>query len=301
MVPEWFYFAILSLILISIVNIGDKILVSDYSITPLAFVMILGATSFMPFVTLPFFRFTALSLYVIIPTILVGFIRIYYTLPYFTALTIEEVSRVVPLLQLTPIFVLGLSSIVLNESLKANNYIAFMLLVLGGTLFSINPRKGLRLSVAFYLMIISSFLLAVYNIALKYLYSFNDFYTIFIWVQVGSFLAFLQLFTLKRFRNYLTQTYKTSNKRIGVVIVGEQAVAYISLACSNYAISLGPVALISAVGSVQPLFVLLFATIVSLQFPQVLDESMSRADFLLKGLGIIAIFVGACIINFMAS
>jgi uncharacterized membrane protein len=111
----------------------------------------------------------------------------------------------------------------------------------------------------------------------------------------------LQLFTLKRFRNYLTQTYKTSNKRIGVVIVGEQAVAYISLACSNYAISLGPVALISAVGSVQPLFVLLFATIVSLQFPQVLDESMSRADFLLKGLGIIAIFVGACIINFMAS
>ncbi len=301
MVPEWFYFAILSLILISIVNIIDKILVSNYSVTPLAFVMILGATSFMPFVMLPFFRLTVLPIHVIIPTILVGFIRIYYTLPYFTALTTEEVSRVVPLLQLTPIFVLGLSSVVLNESLKANNYIAFMLLVLGGTLFSINPRKGLRLSLAFYLMIVSSFLLAVYNIALKYLYSFNDFYSIFLWVQVGSFLAFFQLFTIKRFRNYLTRTYKTSNKRIGVVIVGEQAVAYISLACSNYAISLGPVALISALGSVQPLFVLLLATLLSLQFPRLLGENMSRADFLLKGFGIIAIVVGAYIINFVGS
>jgi uncharacterized membrane protein len=300
MVPEWFYFAILSLILISIVNIVDKILVSNYSISPLAFVMILGATSFMPFVTLPFFKLTALSLYVIIPTILVGFIRIYYTLPYFTALTIEEVTRVVPVLQLTPIFVLGLSSIVLNESLKAHSYMAFILLVLGGTLFSINPRKGLRLSVAFYLMIVSSFLFAV-SIALKFLYSFNDFYTVFIWVQVGSFLAFFQLFTLKRFRNYLTQTYKTNNKRTGAVIVVEQTVAYISLACSNYAIFLGPVALISALGSLQPLFVLLFATILSLQFPRVLDENMSRVDFLLKGLGITAIFVGVYIINFVAS
>jgi len=301
MVPEWFYFVILSLILLSVVNVIDKILVSKYSITPLAFVMILGATSFMPFVTLPFFRLASLPLHIIALTIIIGFIRIYYTLPYFKSLTIEEVSRVVPLWQLTPLFVLGLSSLVLNESLKAQSYVAFTLLVLGGTLFSIKPGKGMRLSMAFYLMIIASFLFAAYSIALKYLYSFNDFYTIFIWVQVGSFAAFFQLFVLKRFRNYLLQAYETSNKRIGTVIVLEQVVAYVSLACFNYAISLGPVVLISALGSMQPLFVLLFATIVSLQFPNVLDESMTRADVVLKGSGIIAIFTATYIINFVTT
>jgi len=301
MLPEWFYFVILSLILLSVVNVIDKILVSKYSITPLAFVMILGATSFMPFVTLPFFRLASIPLHIIALTIIIGFIRIYYTLPYFKSLTIEEVSRVVPLWQLTPLFVLGLSSLVLNESLKAQSYVAFTLLVLGGTLFSIKPGKGMRLSMAFYLMIIASFLFAAYSIALKYLYSFNDFYTIFIWVQVGSFAAFFQLFVLKRFRNYLLQAYETSNKRIGTVIVLEQVVAYVSLACFNYAISLGPVVLISALGSMQPLFVLLFATILSLQFPRVLDESMTRADVVLKGSGIIAIFVATYIINFVTT
>jgi drug/metabolite transporter (DMT)-like permease len=301
MVPEWFYFVILSLILLSVVNVIDKILVSKYHITPLAFVMILGATSFIPFATLPFFRLASLPLHIIALTIVIGFIRIYYTLPYFKSLTIEEVSRVVPLWQLTPLFVLGLSSLVLNESLKAQNYVAFTLLVLGGTLFSIKPEKGLRLSMAFYFMIVSSFLFAVYNIALKYLYSFSDFYTIFIWVQVGSFAAFFQLFALKRFRNYLLQAYEASSKRIGTVIVLEQVVAYASLACSNYAISLGPVTLISALGSMQPLFVLLFATIVSLQFPNVLDESMTRADVVLKGSGIVAIFTATYIINFVTT
>jgi len=41
-------------------------------------------------------------------------------------------------------------------------------------------------------MILSSFLLAVYSVALKYLFSTQDFYTIFIWVQIAGFIAFFQ-------------------------------------------------------------------------------------------------------------
>jgi uncharacterized membrane protein len=220
-------------------------------------------------------------------------------LPYYKALTIEEVSRVVPLIQLTPIFVLGLSSIVLNETLKTQNYVAFALLVLGGTLFSIKPGKGVRLSMAFYLLLLTDLLAAAISIMLKYLYCFNDLYTIFILAQVGMFLAFCQMVTLKGFRNDLIQSYKTTKKRIGLVLILQQVVSYIAMASSNYAISLGPVALISALGSLQPVFVLLFATILSLQFPRMLDESMTRLDFLLKGLGLIAIFGATYIINFV--
>jgi drug/metabolite transporter (DMT)-like permease len=301
MLPEWFYFVIFSLILISTTNIIDKIVVSGYSITPSAYVMILGGASLIPLITLPFFGLTPLPVYVIVLTVIVGFLRIYSNLPYYKALTIEEVSRVVPLIQLTPIFVLGLSSIVLNETLKTQTYIAFILLVLGGTLFSIKPGKGVRLSLAFYLLLLSDFLIALYIIILKYLYSFNDFYTIFILVQVGMFLAFCQMFALKSFRNDLIQTYKTTTKRIGMVLIVEQVMSYIAIASSSYAISLGPVALISALSSLQPVFVLLFATILSLQFPRVLDESMTRADFLLKGLGIFAIFGATYIINFVTT
>jgi len=297
MAVEWFYFALLSSLLISGVNIVDKILISDFKIPPLVYVLVISATSLMPLVTLLFFPLTTLSIGVVLFTIVVGFVRIYYTLPYFQALTIEEVSRVVPVLQLTPVFVLILSSLFLQEALRPQDYVAFVLLVLGGTLFAIRLSKGIRISLAFYLMIISSFMLAVYSVALKYLFSTQDFYTIFIWVQVAGFLAFFQMLSFKPLRGSLVSTYKTTSRRIGVILVAEQVVAYISVFAYSYAIAHGPVALISSVSATQPLFVLLFATLLSYRFPRVLKEELTRTDLFLKGLGLVAIFAGIYLIQ----
>jgi len=296
MTAEWFYFALISSVIISGVNIIDKILISDFKIPPLVYVLVISATSIMPLVTLFFFQLTALPLTVLAFTILVGFVRIYYTLPYFKALTIEEVSRVVPILQLTPVFVLILSSLILHEALAAQDYVAFGLLVLGGTLFAIRLSTGIRLSLAFYLMILSSFLLAVYSVALKYLFSMQDFYTIFIWVQIAGFITFFQFIPLRPFRNSLVTTYKITNRKIGVILVAEQALAYVAIFAYNYAIAHGPITLISAVGATQPLFVLAFATILSYRFPRVLREELARLDIALKVLGLFAIFAGTYIL-----
>ena len=297
MAVEWFYFALLSSVLISGVNIVDKILISDYRIPPLVYVLIISATSLMPLVTLAFFHLIPLPPAILAFTILVGFVRIYYTLPYFKALAVEEVSRVIPLLQLTPVFVLILSSLVLHEALKPQDYVAFGLLVLGGTLFAIRLTKGIRISLAFYLMILSSFLLALYSVALKYLFSMQDFYTIFIWVQIAGFIAFFQFIPFKPFRSSLITTYKITSRQIGVILVAEQAVAYVSVFAYNYAIAHGPITLISSVGATQPLFVLLFATILSYRFPRVLREELTKMDVVLKVLGLIAIFAGTYLIQ----
>jgi uncharacterized membrane protein len=301
MAVEWFYFALLSSVLISGVNIIDKILISDYKIPPLVYVLVISATSLMPLVTLVFFHITPLPLGILAFTILVGFVRIYYTLPYFKALMVEEVSRVIPLLQLTPVFVLILSSLVLHEALRPQDYVAFGLLVLGGTLFAIRLTSGIRISLAFYLMILSSFLLALYSVALKYLFSVQDFYTIFIWVQIAGFITFSKFIPFKPFRSSLITTYKITSRQIGVILIAEQAVAYVSVFAYNYAIAHGPITLISSVGATQPLFVLLFATILSYRFPRVLREELTRMDIALKVLGLIVIFAGTYLIQFFGS
>lgn len=297
MAVEWLYFALLSSLLISGVNIIDKILISDYRIPPLVYVLVISATSLMPLVILPFFTLTALPFGVLVFTIVVGFVRIYYTLPYFKALSVEEVSRVIPLLQLTPVFVLILSSLLLRETLNPQEYVAFGLLVLGGTLFAVRLGKGIRISLAFYLMILSSFLLAVYSVALKYLFSTQDFYTVFIWVQIAGFIAFFQLLSFRPLRGSLVTTYKTTSGKIGVILVAEQAVAYVSVFAYSYAIAHGPITLISSVGATQPLFVLLFATVLSYRFPRVLREELTRMDLALKGLGLVAILSGTYLIQ----
>ena len=213
----------------------------------------------------------------------------------------EEVSRVIPLLQLTPVFVLILSSLLLRETLNPQEYVAFGLLVLGGTLFAVRLGKGIRISLALYLMILSSFLLAVYSVALKYLFSTQDFYTVFIWVQIAGFIAFFQLLSFRPLRSSLVTTYKTTNWKIGVILVAEQAVAYVSVFAYSYAIAHGPITLISSVGATQPLFVLLFATVLSYRFPRVLREELTRMDLALKGLGLIAILSGTYLIQVLGT
>ncbi len=297
MALEWFYFALLSSVVIAAVNIVDKILISDYNISPLVYAVVIAATSLMPLVILPFIDFKVLSLVALTFTMFVGFVRVYYTLPYFKALTIEEVSRVIPLLQLMPVFVLLLSTIFLQEVLRPQDYAGFIFLVLGGTLCAIRLKKGIRLSMAFYLMIVSSFLLAVYSVGLKVLFSSEDFYSVFMWVQIAGFLTLFQFMLIKPLRSTLVITYKNTRTRIGALIIGEQAVAYVSVFAYNYAIAHGPISLVSAVVSTQPLFVLLFATVMSYRFPKILKEQLTKQDIILKGIGIAIIFLGVYLIN----
>jgi drug/metabolite transporter (DMT)-like permease len=150
-------------------------------------------------------------------------------------------------------------------------------------------------------MILSSFLLALYSVALKYLFSVQDFYTIFIWVQIAGFITFFQFIPFKPFRSSLITTYKITSRQIGVILIAEQAVAYVSVFAYNYAIAHGPITLISSVGATQPLFVLLFATILSYRFPRVLREELTRMDIALKVLGLIVIFAGTYLIQFFGS
>jgi len=124
----------------------------------------------------------------------------------------------------------------------------------------------------------------------------QDFYTIFIWVQIAGFITFFQFIPFRPFRSSLITTYKITSKQIGVILVAEQAVAYVSVFAYNYAIAHGPITLVSSVGATQPLFVLLFATILSYRFPRVLREELTKMDVVLKVLGLIAIFAGTYLI-----
>ena len=150
-------------------------------------------------------------------------------------------------------------------------------------------------------MILSSFLLAVYSVSLKYLFSTQDFYTIFIWVQIAGFMAFFQLLSFRPLRGSLVTTYKATSRKIGVILVAEQEVAYVSVFAYSYAIAHGPISLVSSVGATQPLFVLLFATLLSYRFPRVLGEEPTRMDLALKGFGLVAIFSGIYLIQVLGA
>jgi len=63
-------------------------------------------------------------------------------------------------------------------------------------------------------MILSSSYWPSTGVALKYLFSTQDFYTIFIWVQIVGFMAFFQLLSFRPLRGSLVTTYKATSRKI---------------------------------------------------------------------------------------
>jgi drug/metabolite transporter (DMT)-like permease len=63
-----------------------------------------------------------------------------------------------------------------------------------------------------------------------------------------------------------------------------------------YAASLGPITLVSTIGIISPLFTLVFATLLSKYFPEVLEEEIDRKTLALKLFAVLLIFIGTYLI-----
>jgi hypothetical protein len=65
----------------------------------------------------------------------------------------------------------------------------------------------------------------------------------------------------------------------------------------NYATVLAPVTLIWIVNGIQPFFVFLFGIILTVLFPRISKEDISKRTLVQRGLAIVAITIGVYLVN----
>jgi drug/metabolite transporter (DMT)-like permease len=113
---------------------------------------------------------------------------------YLKALMTEEVSRIVTLFQLTPVFVVFLSVIFLNEVLVVQKYFGIISIVVAAILISYKKSRGER-SFLDVLKFMTPFgvIIATYTILDKYLLEYLDFFSLFFWSVIGTFCGALFL------------------------------------------------------------------------------------------------------------
>jgi len=148
----WAIFSILAALTWAVVNTVDKYILTKWIRTPLVPVIIVGLIGLMTSVVIYFvYGFTFLSGFNIFLALVAGIFSILMTVFYFKALKIGEVSRIVPLFYLSPLFILIFAGIFLGEVFTPLNYLGIFLLVFGGILISsTNPFK-VKPSKAFWL------------------------------------------------------------------------------------------------------------------------------------------------------
>jgi len=216
---------------------------------------------------------------------------------YSKALMVEEISRITPLFQFIPIFVVLLSVLFLNEILNVQRYFGVAIIVIASILISYrNSKKGKSLSSALKFMIPFSLVLSIHAILEKFLLSYIDYWSVFFWNILGAFCGILVLLTFSKPRREFAETVPVVGKRTFLVVFVGEGVYFLGTICWLIAASMGYVSLVSAFAGLQHFFVFIYVLFSSLFVPKLLKEEISKGVIVLKISAIALMFAGTWLV-----
>lgn len=295
------FFAILSAAIFGVTNYIDKFLLEKHNISPFVITIYSGLFAFITgLIILLITGYYPLDLRSLLIILASGFLTAIYLLPYYKALTFDETSLVIPLLQTYPVFVLILGFVLLGENLSSRQYLGSTLIILAGFLLSVEKIKlsMLKLRKSFFYIMLSSFMFALAQILYKFAVIEVPFWNTLPYEGFGIGVGALAVFLYKNNKEVFKKGTKRLKKRV-FVFVGINEFFYILARFTGYfAISLISVSLVSVLGGVQSLFTLAYGIILSLWFPHIIKEVITKETLGLKLTSIVMIIIGSYFIFF---
>jgi len=290
------FYSILSPAIFGINNFIDKFLLEKHNISPVVITIYGGIAAFILGLVLLFinglYPIDTKSLLIILVS---GLLTTLYLLPYYKALTLDETSRVIPLFQFYPIFVFIISFLLLGEKLTSAQYFGSIIIVIGGFLLAVEKLEGkiFKLRKSFFYMILSSFIFALAQVLYKFGVTEIPFWHTLPYEGFGiGFGAILVASYKNNFSQFKKET-KKFRKRVFIYLGINELVYIFSRYTGYFAISLISVGIVSVIASLQPLFVLIYGIILSIWFPYILKEVITKKTISLKLLSIIIITIGS--------
>ncbi len=216
-------------------------------------------------------------------------------------MTREEVSQVIPVVYTYPIFVGIMAVIILGEQLLWLHWLAIVIMVAGAILVSLKRTQtgtGLRLGKSFYLLLVSSLLMAGADVASKYALSYISFWNMF---SLSAF-CMSSLFLLVSLPANVFKELK-GMERPGsamALLALNEALAPIGILLAFRAIQEGPVSLVSTIIGSRPIFVFIYALALTRIRPDFLEWYPTRATLVLRLTGTVMIVGGIAIIQQLA-
>lgn len=207
---------------------------------------------------------------------------------YFYALSLEETTRVAPVIATTPAFTVLIAILLFHESIAALELLGLVVIVLGSIVINLRPmdnrlrflnKKALCAAVA------SSFCAAWALVAMNQATVSSDpFDTELVRTLAVGVLVGLVYWRRARLRAAWVALARTETAILFVACEGVLAAGFMLLL--SYALSVGPVGPVSAIATaISPIAVLIGATALSTGRWNVLGESVDRQTLTLKIVG----------------
>src|SRR3989338_5801577 len=213
----------------------------------------------------------------------------------FIALKREDASRLLPVIGgLTPIFVLILAHFFINESLVSRQILAFILVIIGTFLISLEFKKhDIQFRKILWLALPAALFFGLSYALTKDVYNHQPFISGFVWTRLGAFaLILLPMLLPKNRRDLLYPERDKGMQKAKAKFLFGQVSGGVSAVLIQYAISITSVSLVQALQGTQYVFVFLAVLISTFYFPKFLAEKMSASIIIQKIIAILIITLG---------
>lgn len=286
----WLLYALLAPMLFGAANLFDKVLTKKFH--PVSLNVAAGLAAGIALLMFPFMDLS-LPLWAVVLSLVSGVFWFLAGFPYFKAISIEEASRVAPLWQLAVPMTLIMAVIFLDERLPALSYVAMALVFLGAFLVSVRDvKKTLRITPAFWLMLLANALIAASSVLTKALYPSGSFLHIQFFLLVGNFFAAAAVFVASgSIRKNIISAVKAGGRMRALFAprMASETLGYVFL---NLALLTGSASLTSALDGLSGFFVFIAATFISIWRPSLFKEELDRKTLSTKAVAIALILVG---------
>ncbi len=296
----WLIIIIAAYFLFAIAVLGDKYLLAGAP-NPKSYSFYVGVLGGLVLILIPFVGFSIPAFYQVLFCFLAGAMFIFALLGMFEGLERFEASRIIPAIGgILPLFTFLLVYFFSGreEILGSWRLLAFLLLLLGSVLVSIKPGKRISFA-SFKISAVTAFLFALFFVLTKYVYIMLPFWTGFIWIRIGAFLTALFFIFTKEVRREIFARKFTFSKKTGTFFILNQGIGTGAFILQNWAIALAGLAYLSVINAlqgVQYVFLFIFMIFLSLKFPKILKEEISKRIIFQKFLAILLITSGLIVL-----
>lgn len=219
---------------------------------------------------------------------------------YFRALATEETSTVIILMQMVPVITVLLSAVFLHETLTGMQIAGFMLIIAAVVGMYFKPGEfRIRPNAALLFISLASALWGVANVIFKFVASTGTFLQLMAFESLGIAAGGLVLVVLfPSVRAAFALTTRTCRTTAILFIVLNEIFFVTAKLLAYYAISLGPVSLVSVIGSTQVFFGILFGWLLTRVTVKLFNEDISASGIFKKITLSVMVFVGIWFMQF---
>lgn len=295
---NWIFLALLAPFVYAINVFLDKYLISakipNYRSLPI-FGMILSIPVFL--VLGLFGGFGSVSFKDGLLILVTGIITIWGFSLYLEALIAEETSIIIVLMQLVPALVAILSYFVLEETMNSKQLLGFTLLLSASILVSLKKEKSrFKVSRGLIYILLADVAWAFTYILIKFTSEKISFTSLIAYESMGVTIGGLVLlFFVPPIKKAFNKTIKTIKKPVLGLVLFNESFFLGGKIITYMAVTLGPAALVSVLGSTQIFYGILLGILLTLLLPKVFKEDLSKTSLLKKGALSLLAFTGVCL------